>query len=176
MKKHKNLFWLLATAVCASIFMAGCKRVGDPEGLVSGPDGGTTVYKDVPTEIAYFSLEFTSDMAPVVYEFVRENDSFFFSSTFIYGDATKHEIAKDIFDKLAAWVDDYSVKSWDGYHKSMEGVYDGAGFVLNVKLGTSEEINASGYMSYPTGYDEAEAKLMKLIDEATKSVFTISNK
>ncbi len=175
MKKHKNLFWLLVTAVCASIFMAGCKKVGDPVGRVRGSDGGTTVYKDVPTEITYFCIEFTSDMAPVVYEFFRKDNGFFFSSRFIYGDDEERRISEELFDKLASWVDAYNVKAWDGYHKSMEEVYDGAGFSLNITLRTDETISASGYMSYPDGYDEAETKLMIIIDEATKSVLTNSN-
>ena len=76
------------------------------------------------------------------------------------------ELSKEISNKINKWVDDYNIKSWDGFYMTHEGVLDGGGFDLNITLATGEKISAHGSNAYPDGYSEANKVLKEIIAEA----------
>lgn len=148
---------LMAALLAALTFTAGC-------GL------GGTKYSDEPTVIDRFEYRWASDMAPVTFTAERSGDGSV-TVSFLYDGSGRTEtqtVSTAIADDLAAWVDKYDVRRWDGFEKRREGVRDGYGYAMHITLGTGETITASGYAAYPDNFEDAYGELYGIIDKAKK--------
>ncbi|MBQ0027318.1 MAG: hypothetical protein KBS96_01825 [Lachnospiraceae bacterium] len=167
MKRRIGIPALIMIIVLMS-FLAGCKKeeVYDPDKFLIGSEGGNTEYQDVPTEVRSFSYTYYSDMMPLGYTFRRGDDGATLEGEMLGEKRGPVPIEEAYLAKLDKWVDDYNVRSWDGFSMTDSSVLDGGGFSLEVVLGTGESIYASGSNAYPDNYNEAIDALTTIMDSA----------
>ena len=63
---------------------------------------------------------------------------------------------------ISRLIKKHRLDMWNGFNKRDEGVLDGSGFSLYVRLASGKTVNASGYGRFPKGYDNFVKDLMKL--------------
>ena len=69
-------------------------------------------------------------------------------------DKMEKEISKDDVLELEKILIKNNISKWDGFHKTDSNVLDGNDFFLNYYRDDSQSISASGYMKYPSGYND----------------------
>ena len=67
-------------------------------------------------------------------------------------DKLTKEVDEEIVKELEHILTDNKVYKWNGFHESDKNVLDGDGFSFIYRRVDKEEISASGYEMYPTGY------------------------
>lgn len=167
MKKTKIVVILLALA---GLLLVGCgsSQYGLIERLLfySGSEGGKTKYTAAPTEVVFLEDATTSDMAPIICRFEKNEEGGFFGIEYWNQEADMQPVDEEIMAKLNAWVDEYDIRSWDGFDMTQKHVMDGSGFRLSITLSTGETIYAHGSNAYPKGYREAMKALEEIEMEA----------
>lgn len=148
-----SIVCLILVAMIISLTV-GCDNL-----TVIGTKGGTTKYSDAPTEVTKLWVKFSSDMAPVTYEVYQNGNE----NCYIENDK-KVVIDDDTYGLINQWVDDYNIRSWDGFDMERLGVMDGSSFRLEIDLATGERITAFGKSAFPDGYHEAKEELISILD------------
>lgn len=148
-------------SVLAVTLLVGCNGLG-----YSGTKGGKTKYQDVKTDVMELTVNYYSDTRPVADIFIKNNEGTFFREESVDKNKELIPIEEEIFNKINMWVDEYNIKSWDGYDMTRKNVLDGGGFRLYIKLSTGETISAHGSNARPDGYSEANKALKEIIAQA----------
>ena len=150
--------------------MIGCGNSG-----YSGTKGGKTKYQDVKTDVVELTVYYYSDTPPVADVFVKNEDGSYFKEEAFKESKELIPVSEEIFNRINEWVDEYNIKSWDGYNMTQENVMDGGGFGLTITLATGETISAHGSNAYPEGYRDANKSLESIIAEALEEINKSSN-
>ena len=75
-------------------------------------------------------------------------------------DIEKEISSKDIL-KLEEIISNHNIKSWDKFDENDKTTLDGNSFSLQIIYKDNKQINASGYMKYPSNYNEVHNELLK---------------
>lgn len=154
--KSRKIF--LSVLLIMTLAMTGC-------GMYSGSKGGRTKYQDVKTEVTEFSVTFSSDTAPITYSLSKDESGIYFEKKQYDLEGEVTEISAETYEKYNDWIDDYDIRSWDGFHRVQKDVMDGSGFELLITLGTGETISAGGSNAFPKNFYDAKEALLKLFTE-----------
>ena len=165
----KKKIILLISLLMVSL-LVGCNKSGFSGPKYTGTEGGKTKYQDVKTDDVELTIYHYSDMAPVASVFIKNDEGTFFKNEAFKEYKELIPVSEDIFIKINAWVDEYNIKSWDGYNMTQEDILDGGGFGLDITLSTGETISAHGSNAYPEGYREANSSLEDIIEEALEEI------
>lgn len=136
----------------------------------SGTKGGKTKYQEVKTDVVELTINYYSDTRPVKYIFSKIDNFVYFSEESLSDNKESVVVSEEIIERVNKWVDEYNVKSWDGYDMTRKNVLDGGGFRLDIKLATGETISAHGSNVYPDGYRGANVALREIIEEAKEEI------
>lgn len=152
------------------LLLIGCGKSGYSGPKYIGTEGGKTVYQDVKTDVVELTIYYYSDMPPVSDVFIKNDEGTYFKEEAYREYKELIPVNEDIFNKLNTWVDEYNIKSWDGYNMTQKDVMDGGGFGLNITLATGETITANGSNAYPQGYSDANKSLKDIIAQALEEI------
>lgn len=164
MMSYKKKLIILITVLTITLLL-GCSKSG-----YSGTAGGKTVYQDVKTDVVELTVYHYSDTPPIADVFVKTDEGVYFKEEAFKEYKDLIPVSEDIINKINTWVDEYNIKSWDGFYMTQENVMDGGGFDLNITLSTGETISAHGSNAYPEGYSDANKVLKEIIAEALEEI------
>lgn len=121
-------------------------------------------------DFKYFRFSYSKGYAinsNIIYE-INEIDGKYIASIKPYGvadeDKKEVEIMQDTLDQIENILNKYDVVNWNGFHESDKGVLDGDSFSFSLKT-KENQINASGYMSWPTNYRNVRDEIDVIFDE-----------
>lgn len=127
--------------------------------------------KDISmNDFKYFRFSYSKGYeinSNIIYE-INEIDGKHIASIKPYGvadeDKKEVEIMQDTLDQIENILNKYDVVNWNGFHESDKGVLDGDSFSFILKT-KDNQINASGYMSWPTNYRNVRDEIDVIFDE-----------
>lgn len=127
--------------------------------------------KDISmNDFKYFHFSYSKGYeinSNIIYE-INEIDGKYIASIKPYGvadeDKKEVEIMQDTLDQIENILNKYDVVNWNGFHENDKGVLDGDSFSFILKT-KDNQINASGYMSWPTNYRNVRDEIDVIFDE-----------
>lgn len=152
--------------ITLAVFLFVTMSIGCGNLAYSGTKGGKTKYQDVKTDVVELTVYYYSDKPPVADVFIKNDEGTYFKEEAFKENKDLIPVSEEIFNKINEWVDEYNIRSWDGYNMTQKNVMDGGGFGLNITLATGETISANGSNAYPEGYRDANKLLKEIIAEA----------
>lgn len=152
--------------ITLAVFLFVTMSIGCDNLAYSGTKGGKTKYQDVKTDVVELTVYYYSDKPPVADVFIKNDEGTYFKEEAFKENKDLIPVSEEIFNKINEWVDEYNIRSWDGYNMTQKNVMDGGGFGLNITLATGETISANGSNAYPEGYRDANKLLKEIIAEA----------
>ena len=75
-------------------------------------------------------------------------------------------VDEELLEQLTKFCRDNKVGRWNGFHKINKNVLDAGGWSLWIKLENGKEIEASGYMKYPSNYREIINGIFEIVGKA----------
>ena len=83
-------------------------------------------------------------------------------------DAKEYNISKKDLERIEKVLKDNHVEKWNGFNKNDKNVLDGDSFSMSITTREGEEIDAHGYMKWPTNYGEVKTELDKIFEDIRK--------
>ena len=71
-------------------------------------------------------------------------------------------------ERIEKVLKDNHVEKWNGFNKNDKNVLDGDSFSMSITTREGEEIDAHGYMKWPTNYGEVKTELDKIFEDIRK--------
>lgn len=78
--------------------------------------------------------------------------------------AESMELEPSVMEEAEAICEEFNVRSWDGFDRSVSNLYDGEGFALIAEYSDGTSVSAKGYASFPEGYSDFKRKLMDMLE------------
>lgn len=100
------------------------------------------------------------------YQLWTEGDKVYFKIGYGYLDVVdlETEVAPSVMVELQEILNEYKIYKWNGFNEKNEDITDGSEFKLYVKYDSDFEIDASGYMKFPKGFDQFDKAMDEFFD------------
>ena len=80
----------------------------------------------------------------------------------------EYNVSKKDLERIEKVLKDNNVEKWNGFNKNDKNVLDGDSFSMSITTREGEEIDAHGYMKWPTNYGEVKTELDKIFEDIRK--------
>ena len=82
--------------------------------------------------------------------------------------AKEYNVSKKDLERIEKVLKANNVEKWNGFNKNDKNVLDGDSFSMSITTREGEEIDAHGYMKWPTNYGEVKTELDKIFEDIKK--------